>query len=109
MLSAACFAQFERTTGRLPLHWAIERLLPLPILLCIDDANPLDAAFVADSKGTLSENNLCGYHNVTVCTYDLYALNTVVQVGALSTTLCTTRRQLHWYSAYCEQTLHWLR
>lgn len=38
------------------MHWAIERLLPLPILLSIDGANPVDAAFVADSKGILMHN-----------------------------------------------------
>jgi hypothetical protein len=38
--------------GRLPLHWAIERLLPLPTLLCIDDANPTDGAYVSDHQGT---------------------------------------------------------
>lgn len=39
------------SAGRLALHWAIERLLSLPILLSIDNANPTDAAFVADTQG----------------------------------------------------------
>jgi hypothetical protein len=38
--------------GRLPIHWAIERLLPLPALVCIDDANPVEGASKPDHRGT---------------------------------------------------------
>jgi hypothetical protein len=38
-------------TGRLPIHWAIERLLPLPTLVCIDDANPAEGASKPDHRG----------------------------------------------------------
>jgi hypothetical protein len=37
--------------GRLPIHWAIERLLPLPTLVCIDDANPVEGASKPDHRG----------------------------------------------------------
>jgi hypothetical protein len=41
----------EPQLGRLPLHWAIERLLPVDTLTAIDDANPVDGALVTDTRG----------------------------------------------------------
>ena len=58
------------TAGRLPLHWAIERLLPLPTLMCIHQAYAVQGAHVSDNRGNNSTATHCLYYTL----YSIYLL-----------------------------------